>query len=156
MSELAFSLLRLGFLALLWFAVIAALIVLTRDMRAPREVRPASGPVPARPTRERTTRRSSRLPHDLVVVDGPMAGTRVPLGNGPVLIGRVPEATLVLDDDYASNRHARLVIGESGWLLEDLGSTNGTWIRNIRLSSPHPVDSGSRFRIGRTTFELRK
>jgi hypothetical protein len=156
MSELALSLLRLGFLALLWFAVIAALIVLTRDMRAPREVRTVTGPAATRPTRERAPRRSSRLPQDLVVIDGPLAGTRVPLGTAPVLIGRVPEATLVLDDDYASNRHARLVPGETGWLLEDLGSTNGTWIRNIRLSSPHPVDAGSRFRIGRTTFELRK
>lgn len=159
MSELALSLVRLGFLALLWFAVIAVLVILTRDMRAPRE-RPASGPLPVSARRQRVeagpARRGRRMPTSLVVLDGPLAGTAVPLEGGPVLIGRVPEASVVLDDDYASNRHARLVLGEGGWVLEDLGSTNGTWMRNARMTSPQPVDAGSRFRVGRTTFELRR
>jgi pSer/pThr/pTyr-binding forkhead associated (FHA) protein len=157
MSELALNVVRLGFLALLWFAVIAVLVILARDMRAPREVRTATGPAPS-PTRARRERPagSKRWPHDLVVVDGPMSGTRVPLDGGPILIGRVPESTLVLDDEFASNRHARLVLSDTGWVLEDLGSTNGTWIRNTRLTAPAPVDAGSRFRIGSTTFELRR
>lgn len=153
MSELALSVLRLGFLALLWCAVLAVIVVLTRDLRAPRESVPTS-PLTARRRSAANSRR--RLPSMLVITEGHLVGTKIPLTDAPVLIGRVPEATLVLDDEYSSNRHARLVLGETGWMLEDLGSTNGTWIRNTRLSSPQPVDIGSTFRIGRTSFELRK
>lgn len=151
MSELALSVLRLGFLALLWCAVIAVIVVLMRDLRAPRESLEIS-PLKTR----RVPGRAGRIPRTLVITEGHLVGTKIPLGTAPILIGRVPESTLVLDDEYCSNRHARLVLGETGWVLEDLGSTNGTWIRNTRLSSPQPVDVGSTFRIGRTSFELRK
>lgn len=151
MSELALSVLRLGFLALLWCAVLAVVIVLMRDLRAPREALELS-PLRTR----RIAGKSRRMPRTLVITEGHLVGTKIPLGTAPVLIGRVPESTLVLDDEYCSNRHARLVLGDTGWVLEDLGSTNGTWIRNSRLAAPQPVDVGSTFRIGRTTFELRK
>lgn len=151
MSELALSVLRLGFLALLWCSVLAVVVVLMRDLKAPRDtvMTPTLKP-------RRIAGTSRRVPRTLVITEGHLVGTRIPLGTAPVLIGRVPEATLVLDDEYCSNRHARLVLGETGWVLEDLGSTNGTWIRNTRLTSPIPVDAGSTFRIGRTSFELRK
>lgn len=130
--------------------MLAVVLVLVRDLRAPREALELS------PLSPRRAVKSRKMPRTLVITEGHLVGTKIPLGTAPVLIGRVPESTLVLDDEYCSNRHARLVLGETGWVLEDLGSTNGTWIRNTRLAAPMPVDVGSTFRIGRTSFELRK
>ena len=63
----------------------------------------------------------------LVVTEGPLKGTTLPLAASPILLGRAQEATLVLEDDYASGRHARLFPQGSRWFIEDLGSSNGTW-----------------------------
>jgi len=73
-----------------------------------------------------------------------------------VLLGRNPECTLVLDDDFASGRHARIFRRDGGWVVEDLGSTNGTYMGTTRLTQPTPVEVGSALRIGKTIFELRK
>ena len=72
----------------------------------------------------------------LVVIEGPLNGTIVPLGNVQITIGRAPDSTLIIDDDYASSRHARIYPSEGSWVVEDLGSTNGTWIDRTRITSP--------------------
>jgi pSer/pThr/pTyr-binding forkhead associated (FHA) protein len=92
----------------------------------------------------------------LVVTEGSLKGTSLGLGQAPVLIGRAPECTLVLEDDYASTRHAQLFLRDGVWMLEDLGSTNGTYVGRRRLDAPIAVEAGTRFRIGRTTLELRR
>ncbi len=73
----------------------------------------------------------------------------------PILIGRAEDSTLVLDDDYASARHARLVQQGDGYALEDLGSTNGTYLDRNRVTSTTPVPVGVPIRIGRTVMEFR-
>jgi pSer/pThr/pTyr-binding forkhead associated (FHA) protein len=78
------------------------------------------------------------------------------LKDSGVLIGRNPECTLVLDDDFASGRHARVYRDGDGWYVEDLGSTNGTFLGANRLSTPTPVAVGTTLRIGKTVLELRK
>ncbi len=85
-----------------------------------------------------------------------MTGTTVSLKDNGILLGRNPECTLVLDDDFASGRHARIFRRDGSWLVEDLGSTNGTFLGANRLSKPMPVEVGSTLRIGKTVFELRK
>ena len=160
MSELALTLIRLGFLALLWLAVIIVIGVLRRDLRAPREARPTApvkakdtspAPKPAKPAKAKRG-----APTMLVVTEGQLAGSQVPLGSAPITIGRDPESTLVLTDDYASNHHARLYPSEGRWVVEDLGSTNGTWIDRARITSPTVVPTGVAIRVGRTVLELRK
>jgi len=79
----------------------------------------------------------------------------VTLGNAPVTLGRAHDATLVLTDDYASNKHARLAPTADGWMLEDLGSTNGTYVGSQKVSRPTKVTVGSQIRIGKTVLELR-
>jgi hypothetical protein len=91
----------------------------------------------------------------LVVVEGPLAGTSMPLEGTPVLLGRAQEATLVLEDDYASGRHARLFPQGSRWFIEDLGSTNGTYLADQQLTRAQPVELGVPIRIGKTVIELR-
>ena len=90
-----------------------------------------------------------------MVTEGGLAGTTLPLGPAGVLIGRNPECALVLDDDFASGRHARLYAQPEGWYVEDLGSTNGTYLDGQRLTAAQAVGVGSALRIGRTVLELR-
>lgn len=160
MSELVLTLLRGGYLILLWLLVLAALSVLRRDIfgtkvtpRGPgrrRSSRPAGGAAPARSATGRTR------PTRLVVTQGPLAGTTIPLGPSSILVGRSPSCSLVLDDDYSSTRHARFFPQEDGWWIEDLGSTNGTTVGGRRISEPVPVPAGTPVRIGQTLIELRR
>jgi FHA domain len=166
MSELTLTLLRLGFLALLWLLVLSILAVLRRDLFGTRIVRrtprPASGPVaggaPGTPAAARRSRTPEGRPalRTLVVTDGSLRGTTLSLGQAPVLIGRAPESTLVLDDDYASARHARIFPQDGGWFVEDLGSTNGTFAGSARVTEPTRLEAGVPVRVGRTVLELRR
>lgn len=162
MSELGLTFVRLGFLALLWAFVVAAILVLRRDLRAPSDARPTARSRPARASRSSGPRppKPVKAPKvkgtKLVVLEGPLAGTVVPLGTDQVTIGRAPDSTIVVDDDYASSRHARVYPAEGAWIVEDLGSTNGTWIDRTRITSPTVLPVGAPLRVGRTTLALQK
>ena len=73
-----------------------------------------------------------------------------------MLLGRNPECTLILDDDYASGRHARVYAQDRTWYVEDLDSTNGTYVNGERITSPTPMSEGTQLRIGATVLELRR
>ena len=152
MSELALTLLRLGFLALLWIAVFATVGVLRRDLKAPREARPIavtpSSPMPP-PDQIPPKRGRRRKGRRLVITQGSLTGTALPLGEESILIGRAPHCSLPIDDEYASNEHARLYPSGDDWILEDLKSTNGTWINKRRITTPTPVPVGASIGIGR-------
>ena len=77
------------------------------------------------------------------------------LTGAPVLIGRAHDSTVVLTDDYASTRHARITQTDGRWFLEDLGSTNGTYLGQHKVDSPVPLEAGVPVRIGKTVLELR-
>jgi uncharacterized SAM-binding protein YcdF (DUF218 family) len=164
MSELTLTLLRLGFLALLWLLVMSVVAVLRRDLfgtqvtrrqtpvqtrSRPLSRRPAASPAPAPGA-------PAGSPRTLVVTEGSLRGTTIALGQAPILVGRAPECTLVLEDDYASGRHARFSLQSGTWMLEDLGSTNGTYLGRNKVEVPTPVDPGTPVRIGRTVLELRR
>ncbi|MGB7980860.1 MAG: FHA domain-containing protein [Candidatus Nanopelagicales bacterium] len=167
MSELAITLMRFGFLAALWLAVFAIVLVLRRDLAAPKESRPQPGrptgglptpstpPVPPQP-KPRVASRGATTPRKLTVVEGELAGTVVPLGTSPITVGRASDSTLVLEDDYASSRHARFFPSDGQWIVEDLGSTNGTWIDRTRLTGPTVLRVGAKVRVGRTTLQLQR
>ena len=125
---------------------------------APSAVGAVTSPVPDSAPAQRRGRGRKGVPTLLVVTEGPLTGTSLPLRSGGVLIGRNPECALVLDDDYASGRHCRIYPDPSareGWLVEDLGSTNGTFIGRDRLTGARPVEIGTTLRIGKTVLELR-
>ncbi|MCD0452477.1 FHA domain-containing protein [Actinocorallia sp. API 0066] len=93
----------------------------------------------------------------LVVTEGPLTGTTIDLAaSGPVTIGRAPDSTLVVSDDYASSRHARIHAQDGGWILEDLNSTNGTYLGRSKVTRPVQLPVGVPVRIGKTVIELRK
>jgi hypothetical protein len=157
MPEVVLAVARFGFLALLWVFVFAVVGVIRRDLsgaRLPRLVATPRG-VPLAPAGRPAAAKRGRTAHTLVVTEGALAGTRITLGESPITLGRADDSTLVLTDDYASTRHARLVPRAGEWLLEDLGSTNGTYLDRTKVSAPTPVPLGVPVRIGRTSLELR-
>ncbi len=159
MSELTVTVVRLGLLALLWVFVFSVVGVLRGDLFGTKiTARPTNTPprpIPAAPP-PRPSRRERRRPSHLAVTDGPLKGTTITLGQQSVLIGRSPDATLVLSDDYASGRHARIYPEDGDWFVEDLGSTNGTYAGNQRLHEPLKLDVGTTLRIGTTVLEARR
>ncbi len=159
-SALVVALVKYGLLLLLWLFVVAAFRTVRADLYGSRTSRPVPGvPVPPPPSgapaagRARSTRSSARK---LVVTEGALAGTTVSLTGSPVTLGRADDSTLVLTDDYASTRHARLVPDEDAWLVEDLGSTNGTYLSGQKVTRPTRVPLGQQIRIGKTVLELRR
>lgn len=171
MGELTVTLMRLGLLALLWLFVFSVVGVLRGDLYGTRVLRrpsnqPSAQPAPAAPARKpsrseqramaRAAKADARVPTHLVVTEGPLVGTTLPLRESGTLIGRNPESSLVLDDDYASGRHVRLHRDADGWVAEDLGSTNGTFLDGMKLTHPSPVEVGSQLRVGKTVVELRR
>jgi pSer/pThr/pTyr-binding forkhead associated (FHA) protein len=164
MNALTLTLIKLAFLAVLWLFVIAAVGVVRTDLfgparrrRAARKARAprAAAPPPAPPKRS-SARVSRTSPHQMVVTAGGLAGTTIDLSDAQITIGRADDATLVLTDDYASTRHARLFPQDGQWLVEDLGSTNGTYLDRQKVTRPTPVPVGVPIRIGKTVLELRR
>jgi len=164
MSELTVTVVRLALLALLWIFVFSVVGVLRGDLfgtrvstrRPPAPPRPATPPPSASATKPRG-RASRKVPREVVVTEGPLRGTTISLGQQSILIGRSPESTLVLSDDYASGRHARIFPQDGDWYVEDLNSTNGTFVGQQRVASgPVKLTVGSTMRIGTTVLELRR
>lgn len=163
MPEVVVFLLRAVVLVLLWGFVVAAIVAVRHDVFGARPTKGAAQTAPMSPPTPRgsakakakaETRRPAQA-SQLVVVDGSQRGVAVQLTNAPVTIGRAPDATLVLTDDYASNHHARLTPRGGDWVLEDVGSTNGTRLAGERVTGPVVVPVGRPIQIGRTTLELR-
>src|SRR5204862_7713912 len=159
MNALTLTLIRLAFLAILWLFVIAAVGVVRTDMFGPSGSSRQAG-------RQRKAQRPGRPPrggrgsrgeaHRLLVTSGALAGTSLGLTDQQITVGRSHDATLVLNDDYASSRHARLFPQDGQWIVEDLGSTNGTYIDRQKVTQPTPVPVGVPIRIGKTVLELRR
>ncbi|NED18190.1 FHA domain-containing protein [Streptomyces sp. SID9913] len=170
MSELTLTVMRLGFLAVLWLFVIVAVQVIRSDLfgtrvtqrGARREAGRAQQAGRQTPPQQRQQsgggRRGGRnAPTKLVVTEGTLTGTTVALQGQTITLGRAHDSTIVLDDDYASSRHARIYPDRDGqWIVEDLGSTNGTYLDRNRLTTPTPISLGAPIRIGKTVIELRK
>lgn len=157
MPELVLAVARFGFLALLWVFVFSVVGVIRRDLfgsRHPSIVATPRGVSFPAPNRQPKMKRG-KTPRTMVVTEGALTGTQIPLGEAPITIGRAEDSTLVLTDDYASTRHARLIPRDGQWLLEDTGSTNGTYLERAKVGGPTVVPVGAPIRIGRTVIELR-
>ncbi len=158
-SALALQLMRFAFLVLLWLFVFATMRVIRSDLRSSGQPRVAVPPPARRRGRGASTSpptgRAAAGPTQLVVTAGGLTGTRIGLTGAPVLIGRANDSTLVLEDDYASTRHARINLQDGMWVVEDLGSTNGTYLGQRKIDGPVPLEMGVPLRIGQTVLELR-
>ena len=160
MNALTLTLIRVAFLAVLWLFVIAAIGVVRTDLlgtvaskmrRGRNQPAPMQQPKPPRPVRP-----GRGTPRFLVVTEGGLAGVSIDLADQQITMGRANDATLVLNDDYSSTYHARIFPQDGQWLVEDLGSTNGTYLDRQKVARPTPVPVGVPIRIGKTVLELRR
>jgi pSer/pThr/pTyr-binding forkhead associated (FHA) protein len=119
---------------------------------AGRSARAQSAPAPARPS----SRRGKKAPKKAAVVEGGnLKGKTFELGS-ELVVGRGEKCHVVLDDTYVSQVHARIFAKGDGYVLEDLGSTNGTYLNRQKVTAPTEVQRGDRVKIGRTVLEMRK
>lgn len=174
MGELTLLLLRLGFLVLMWGFVFFIVYALRSDLfgqrarRLPEAATPAGSPAAAAsrpadvaPATEPTAHRAppaatGTTPARLVITSGPREGMEIDLPAEQLTIGRSNESGLVIRDDYTSTHHARLMLWNDEWVIQDLDSTNGTFVDGQRVTVPTPVPPGTPITIGTTTFELRR
>jgi len=186
MSELTLLVLQLGFLLLLWVFIFAIVYSLRSDLFgqrvrklqpdaaasapaaaaaytaapsaaasgaptaavSPHPAVPASGPDGETASTENATR--------LVITSGQKAGAEFPLGRDEITIGRSSDSAIIIRDDYTSTHHARLMLWNGRWMIQDLDSTNGTFLNGSRVTVPTPIPLGATVKVGATTFELRR
>ena len=157
MSEIALTVIKVLFLALLWLFILSAVSVIRSDLfgktvATPEQPSPRELEAPPPPPRK--TRRSRGSPRIVMITQGSQAGISAELAGGLVLIGRGSDCQLILDDDYVSTRHARIVVADTGIYIEDLGSTNGTYVNGQRITAPTTVTMQDTVRIGKTIMKL--
>lgn len=179
MSELTLIIIRIGFLALLWLFIFIVLYSLRSDLFGPRltqlqqvavqnqrsrSAATATAPAPSAASADTPTTVTERaapsggdaLARRIVVTSGPKAGLELDLPETGLTIGRSSGSGLQIKDDYTSGAHAKIVRWRDQWMLQDQGSTNGTFVDGTRVREATPVRVGSSIRIGTTTFELRR
>lgn len=178
MSELTLIIIKIGFLALLWLFIFIVLYSLRSDLFGPRltqlqqvAVRSArsreAGAAPAGADAPTTVTERAPAPtapgkaasgqaRRIVITSGPKAGLELELPETGLTIGRSSGSGLQIKDDYTSTAHAKIARWRDQWVVQDLGSTNGTFVEGKRISESTPVQVGSSVRIGTTTFELRR
>lgn len=172
LTELTFAILKYSFLVLLWVFVWFAVRSLRRDIEifSPKKSRSFKTKYRRKPnnsssennqnnivSRNEESNKLSENPTLLVIIDGPLAGSSFPLEPYGVTLGRSANNTVVLNDEFVSSHHARVYFNQSvkSWVLEDLGSTNGTMIGHNRVNEPVVLQPRTSVRIGATMFELR-
>jgi len=163
LSEFTLTLIKFGFLALLWIFVLSAVSVIRSDLFGARVDTPqavnqagAAKRQRQRQPKPKPARKRRGSPTKLVVTEGSNAGETVPLSGETVTLGRGGDSTIRLDDDYVSTRHARFVTNGEEWFIEDMGSTNGTYIGSTRVTRATAITPGTAVRLGKTVVELRK
>jgi pSer/pThr/pTyr-binding forkhead associated (FHA) protein len=155
-SEIALTVIKVLFLALLWLFILSAVSVIRSDLFG-RTVRaeddsPQQLESPPPPPRRRGRPRGE--PRALTITQGAQAGETATFVDNVILIGRGADCQLILEDDYVSTRHARVVNGAEGVYAEDLGSTNGTYVNNQRITAPTTIGLADTVRIGKTILNL--
>lgn len=148
MPDIVLEVLKYAFLVILY-------IFVARAVRASYvELQPA-GSSQAATSQKTPSRKTGKAPRKAVVTEGPTRGKSYDLGN-ELIIGRADRCRVVLDDSYVSQVHARVFARGDSFVLEDLGSTNGTYLNRRRITSPVEVQRGDQIKIGKTVLELRK
>jgi pSer/pThr/pTyr-binding forkhead associated (FHA) protein len=157
MSEIALTIIKVVYLALLWLFILSAVSVIRSDLFG-RTIRASDQPQPQEletpPPPARRGKRQRGEPRVFMISQGNQAGLSAELAGGVIMIGRGADCQLILDDDYVSTRHARVVSTPNGIYVEDLGSTNGTYVNGQRITAPTTITLADTVRIGKTMLRL--
>lgn len=156
MPALLLTLGQLALLAMLYLFLWRVVRVIATDLRAPT---PADQPTP-RPAVAQPERRSQprQAPTSVVLhpVQGPPQTISLQEAGERLLFGRAPHVDHRLEDDYVSDEHAELVLGDGQWRVRDLGSTNGTYLNGQKVIAPTVVAAGDQVAFGKTQLEVRR
>jgi pSer/pThr/pTyr-binding forkhead associated (FHA) protein len=157
MSEIALTVIKVLFLALLWVFIASAVSVIRSDLfgrTVPSTDLPEEQELESPPPPPKRTKRPRGEPRVLVITQGSQTGQSAALADGVIMIGRGADCQIILDDDYVSTRHARVVSGENGIYVEDMGSTNGSYVNGQRITAPTTITMSDTVRIGKTILKL--
>lgn len=154
MPEVVLSLLKFALLGLVYLFLFRLMRALTTDVYGPRRKDRSAPPRPA--IADSTSRRPRRAPSEIVVHPPDDQPDVVALDGTEVTLGRSNQMRITLRDVYASDEHASLTRDEHGWLVRDLGSTNGTYLNGAKVTQPTPFAAGDQIRIGKTRIEVRR
>jgi hypothetical protein len=148
----ALLVLKIAFLVLLYLFIWRIVASASKDVRTPQESMIIS------PSDAAGLRRAVAAPRGrLVVVDSPALdeGDELILDSAPLTLGRGGQNTVALDgDEFASARHARVEARADGLWVEDLGSTNGTFVNGARVTTPRRLEPGDVLRVGQTDLRV--
>lgn len=150
------TLLKFGLLLLLYLFLANTVRAVVVDLNGPRRktARPTRTPVAGvAPSDSRKTR---RVPKEIVVHHPAGRAQIIPLHGDGMLLGRANHAHLTLEDVYVSDEHAHIQAGPDGWMVRDLGSTNGTFLNGAKVTRPTPLTAGDQIRLGKTRIEVRR
>jgi pSer/pThr/pTyr-binding forkhead associated (FHA) protein len=151
---LVLQLLKYAFLAILYVFVWRSVRAIYQELR-PAAARPAPRAAAA-PAPRSSPRKVKKAPRKAVVIEGDShRGATFELGN-ELILGRGPKCQVVLDDSYVSQMHARLFAKGDVYMVEDLGSTNGTYLNRRKVTTPTELRRGDQVKIGKTVLEMRK
>ena len=155
MSEIALTIIKVVYLALLWLFILSAVSVIRSDLFG-KTVRASDQPqeLETPPPPAKRAKRHRGEPRVLMISQGNQAGLSAELAGGVIMIGRGVDCQLILEDDYVSTRHARVVSTPNGIYVEDLGSTNGTYVNGQRITAPTTITFADTVRIGKTILKL--
>jgi hypothetical protein len=145
------TVLKIALLILLYFFIWRATRTVVLDLYGGREPRRGRTAQP----KPRPARRG-KVPTKLLVLDekGRKIGSHR-LG-GTIQIGRAPSCQIKLSDNYISQLHAKISDRNGSWVVEDLGSTNGTYLNQRKVTVPTEISPGDKIRVGKTTIEVRR
>jgi pSer/pThr/pTyr-binding forkhead associated (FHA) protein len=154
MPEPLLAVLKLLCLALLYLFFLRVLRAVWAELRPP----PPAPPPPVPPPRRRDAPRSrgrKGFGHLVIVAPADQRGRSFDL-NGELTVGRAQGCQVALEDNYVSQLHARVFTRDGAVWVEDLGSTNGTYLNDQRVSSPLALRRGDQLRVGSTILELKR
>ncbi|MEA2508980.1 MAG: hypothetical protein QOG21_1062 [Actinomycetota bacterium] len=155
MPALVLQLLKYAFLAILYIFVWRSVRAIYQELR-PATARSAPARRAAAAAPRPSPRKVKKAPHKAVVIEGDShKGVTFDLRD-ELIIGRGPKCQVVLDDSYVSQMHARLFAKGDAYMVEDLGSTNGTYLNRRKVAAPTELRRGDQVKIGKTVLEMRK
>jgi pSer/pThr/pTyr-binding forkhead associated (FHA) protein len=154
-SEQLLNLLKLCLLALLYLFFLRVLRAVWVEVRSAGVAAPVAAPTGGGRQKEPKARPAAAARPRLVVVEPPaMRGTEYPLSD-ELTVGRAPGCAVTIDDTFVSQLHARVFVADGQFMVEDLGSTNGTFLNRRKVGPPEVLQPGDLLQVGNTVLELR-